>query len=1029
MMAAIIERPVATAMVYLAVSALGVFSCLHTPLELAPREEFPQLDIVSSWPGASPETVEVRVTAPLEQAVAGVKGVRGIKSVSDTGSSRITVELDPKADLEFTRLALREAIAKAERSLPHGVRPSLDPYVPEDFRVRPFLSYTISANLPLQKIREMVKDRLELGLGSVRGVARATVTGGADPELRVVLDREKLNACRIRPREILSALRGRLQTFPTGTVREGEQEYSLRISGVIPRPDELAETVVGRTGASSLRLGDLARLEPAHGDISAVNRINGRPTLSLTITKEKGTNTLGTARAVREKLAAIRGDLPGELEFRTLDDESREVRKKLKDLSLLAGIIVAVVFLLVFIVLRSLAPSLLILSSIAISVVITFNFVYVFKISMNMLTLGALALGFGMFVDNSIVVYENILRLRERGVPARQAAVQGTREVTAAVLASTLTTVSAFFSFPYFQGRLRIYYLPLAFVMVSALSASFLVSTTLIPSLSLHLVRTTRRSRVGKGGAGFERLLRLALRRPVGILVLVVALFAGSYGWFRKAVATGEFPRWYSKELLYVSIGLPAGTDIETTGGIIKRFEDIVLEADFAKKINTHILPERAYAAIAFPPDVERSSRPLALKEQLIQLATQFAGIDCGITGFDPQGYYTSMGTGTPYGSAIKLYGYNLKTLKKISSELARTIVRNPRIKDFRIDSGGRGWRRTDSLEYVIQLDRRALRAADVSADEIFDHLQPLIRGRLGAPLRATIGGREIALAVAFPEAEVMDIKGLQNYLLMTASGRSLRLGEVSRLEERPVAGSIERENQQYQQTVSWEFRGPARSAERFQKALLASLRLPPGFSAAPDESWRMTTEEKTGMMSAVVFSLILVTMILAALYESFLQPFYILLAVPLGLIGVFLAFVFAGAAFDASAYIGVVILGGIVVNNAILLVDHLNLKRRQGAGLLEAVLEGTLERVRPVLMTAGTTVFGILPLLFFRTEAGRGEIWSSLALCTAGGLASSTVLILVVVPIFYFHGERLRAGRPALYLRRMSGDIGANAS
>jgi hydrophobic/amphiphilic exporter-1 (mainly G- bacteria), HAE1 family len=1015
MMTAIIERPVATAMVYLAVSALGVFSCLNTPLELAPQEDFPRLDIVSSWPGASPETVQTRVTAPLEQAAVGVKGVRGIRSVSDTGSSRITVELDPQADLEFTRLALREEIAKTERSLPHGVRPSLDPYVPEDFRVRPFLSYTISGNLPLQEIREMVKDRLELGLGSVRGVARVTVTGGSDPELRVVLDREKLSAYDIRPRGILSALSGRLQAFPTGTVREGEQEFSLRISGVIREPDELAETIVGRTGAGSLRLGDLARLVPAYGDISAVNRIDGRPTVSLTLYKEKGTNTLRTARAVKDKLAAIRLELPGDLMFRIVDDESREVRKKLLELSLLAGVIVAVVFLMVFIVLGSLKPSLLILSSIAISVAITFNLIYVFRISMNMLTLGALALGFGMFVDNSIVVYENILRLRERGVPPRQAAVQGPREVTAAVLASTLTTVSVFFLFPYFQGRLRIYYLPLAFVMVSALSASLLVSTTLIPSLSLHLVRTTRRTRIRKGGAGFERLLRLALRHPFGVLVLVVALFTGSCGWFRTAVATGEFPRWYSKERLYVSIGLPPGTDIEVTDGVIRRFEDKVLEADLAKEIHTYVLPERASAAIAFPPDVERSSRPLALKEQLIQLAAQLAGIDCGITGFDLRGYSSSLGTDTQYGSAINLFGYNLKTLKQISSELARTLVRNPKIKDFRIFSGGRGWWRTDSLEYVIRLERQALAAAEVSPDEIFDQLQPLIRGRLSASLRATIGGREIALAITFPEADVIDLKGLQNSLLRTASGKYIRLGDVSRLEERPVAGSIDRENQQYQQTVSWEFRGPARSAEKFQKALLAGLRLPPGFSAAPDEPWRMTTEEKTEMKSAVAFSLILITMILAALYESFLQPFYILLAVPLGLIGVFLAFVFAGAAFDASAYIGVVLLGGIVVNNAILLVDHVNLKRRQGAGLLEAVLEGARERVRPVLMTAGTTVFGILPLLFFRAEAGRGEIWSSLALCTAGGLVSSTALILVVVPVCYFYGDRLKpwlAGR-----------------
>ncbi|OGD20204.1 MAG: hypothetical protein A2W03_13255 [Candidatus Aminicenantes bacterium RBG_16_63_16] len=1008
-MKVIIDRPVATAMIYLAVLALGVFSYLNTPLELAPKEDFPQMDIVASWPGVPPEIIQTQVTAPLEEAVIAVKGVRKVKSTSEIGNSRITVEIDPKADLEFANLALREEIAKVERTLPYGVRPSLEPYVPDDFRVQPFLSYTISAAMSVQKLRETVKDRLEFGLGSVKGVARVAITGGSDPELRVVLDRKKLKAYEIQPYKIYSALSQRLQAFPTGTVRKGEQEFILRISDIISGPRELGQTVVGHTGANILRLGDLARIEPAYGDIYAINRINGQPTVSLTVYKEKGTNTLKTAEAVKEKLAAIRRELPRDLTFKTVDDESLEVRKKLKDIYLLAGIITAVVFLMVFNVLRSFKPSLLILSSIAFSVVITFNLIYVFKISMNMLTLGALALGFGMFVDNSIVVFENILRLRERGVPPRQAAIQGPGEVFVAVLASTLTTMSVFFSFPYFQGRLRIYYLPLAIVMVSALSASLLVSYTLIPSLSLPLIKTTRQPGTQKPGAGFEKFLTFVIRHPVEVLLVVGAIFYGSYKWFKKEVTIGEFPRWYSKEMLYVSIGMSPGTDIEKTDGVIKKFEDKVLEADYTKEMNTYISPERAYATITFPPEIERSFRPYALKEQLIQLATQFAGIDCGIYGFDPQGYYSSTGTGTFYDSSIKFYGYNLKKLKEITSELARTLVRNPRIKDFRVVSGRWGWWRTDSFEYVIKIDKEALRNYDVSPTELYYHLQSLIRGRLSAPLRATIGGREIALSIKFPEADLLDIKGLQDSLFKTAGGEYLRLGDVSRLEERPIAGSIDRENQQYQQTLSWEFRGPSKAAENYKKALYASLRLPPGFSATLEEPWRMTTEEKGEIRFALIFSLLLIFMILAALYESFIQPFFIMLAVPLELIGVFLAFIVLGASFDASAYIGVILLGGIVVNNAILLVDHINLKRRQGLDLLESVLKGTRDRVRPILMTTSTTVFGILPMLFIKAEVGRPEIWSSLALCTAGGLVSSTILILIVVPIFYLYGDRLK--------------------
>jgi HAE1 family hydrophobic/amphiphilic exporter-1 len=270
-------------------------------------------------------------------------------------------------------------------------------------------------------------------------------------------------------------------------------------------------------------------------------------------------------------------------------------------------------------------------------------------------------------------------------------------------------------------------------------------------------------------------------------------------------------------------------------------------------------------------------------------------------------------------------------------------------------------------------------------------------------------GGKETDIAIKFPEADEMDLQQLQAALLRTRSGEYLRLGEIVTLEERPIAGSIDRENQQFQQTLMWEFRGPNKAAENYKKAVYANLQLPPGFSATLEEQWRMTEEEKTQIKLAIIFSLVVIYMILAALYESFIHPFFIMLAVPLELIGVFLAFIITRYPFDSSAYIGVILLGGIVVKNAILLVDHINLKRKQGFLLTDAVLQGTRERIRPIFMTASTTVFGILPMLLIKMETGRRQIWSALALCTAGGLVSSTIFVLMVVPIFYLHGDKVR--------------------
>jgi HAE1 family hydrophobic/amphiphilic exporter-1 len=379
------------------------------------------------------------------------------------------------------------------------------------------------------------------------------------------------------------------------------------------------------------------------------------------------------------------------------------------------------------------------------------------------------------------------------------------------------------------------------------------------------------------------------------------------------------------------------------------------------------------------------------------------------IFGFDQQNYYTSMSVGSYLSSRIKFYGYNLKKLKDISSELEKTLLRNPRIKEVRKSSSQWGYYSGDSLENILKIDKAKLRAYNIDPAYLYAHLQTVIRGRFGSPARIRTEGKEIAVSIKFPDADTLDLRGLKETLIRTNGGEYLRLGEVADLIERPIAGSIDRENQQFQLTVSWDFRGPAKAEERYRKGLFESLHLPAGFSATLDEGWRITEKEQTQINWAISISLVLIFMIIAALFESLIQPFFIMLAVPLGLIGVFVAFVIAKTSFDSTAWIGVILLSGIVVNNAILLVDHINLKRKQGMVLLEAVVEGARERIRPIVMTTSTTVFGILPMLLITGESGKAEIWRSLALCTAGGLTSSTIFLLIVVPVIYFHGDRLR--------------------
>jgi len=1011
-MRAFIDRPVATAMVFLALLATGVYSFLNTPIELMPKEDFPKLDIVTGWYGVPPEVIQTQVTAPLEEACAAVKGITKMTSSSQIGMSRITLEFDPKTNMGFAQLALREELSKARPLLPALVRPVLQPFVPEDFRERPFLRYTVSGDYGLQELQEMVKEKLEIGLGAVRGVSSVEVAGGSEPEIRVVLDEDRLKAFGLHPYTVNAAIAGRLGTYPTGRVRRGNQEFLFKFADRIDTLGELRETVVAHSGANPILVKDVARVELAYAEIRAIHRINGRPTVSLTVLKERGGNTLRVARDVKARLEEVEKELPPGLVFKQVDDESEEIRKNLRDFYLLAGIITAIVFAMIFVVLRRLRPSLLILSSIAFSIVITFNLIYVLKISLNMLTLGALALGFGMFVDNSIVVFENILRLRERGLGPRQAALQGPKEVFVAVLASTLTTMAVFFSFPFFQGKLKMYYLPLAFVIASAMAASLLVSFSLIPALSPRLLERRKRTEAGeeKRGPRFEKALAFLLRHPVEVLLVVAALLFGSYKWFRAEVTIGRWYNWYSKQYLYVRVGMPPGTDISRTDETIRAFEDKVVAQPYAKEAQVYVFPESAQAVIGFPPEVERSYRPYALKEELIQLATQFAGIDISVSGFDPQYYASSMSAGTYYSSRIKFYGYSLKKLKEITSDLERTLRRNPRVKEVRTVSDRYGWFRGDTVEDILKIDKSALNRYNVDPNYLYAGLQAMIQGTFGQPARVRTEGKDIVVSVKFPDAATRDMRDLRETLLTTRGGEYLRLGEVADFAEAAIPGSIDREDQQFQQTIMWEFRGPSKAEERYRQGVYDSLHLPPGFRASLEERWYVTEEEQRQINFAIAVALVVIFMILAALYESFVTPFFVLLAVPLSLIGVFVAFIAAKAPFDPTAYIGVILLSGIVVNNAILLVDHIGLRRRQGLGLREAVLRGTRDRVRPIVMTTATTVFGMLPLLLIGSKAAERQIWSSLALCTVGGLTTSTLLILVVIPVLYYHGDGLRA-------------------
>jgi HAE1 family hydrophobic/amphiphilic exporter-1 len=1006
-MKAFIEHPVPTLMLFLALLILGIYSLLHIPLELSPKEEYPRISVDTQWPGASPEQVQVYLTSPLEELCSSVKGVRKIESSSSIGNSSITIEFNEKTDMNIASIELRERVASFVDQLPPGAfPPQIRPYIPKEFQTKPFLSLTLSSDLPLNKLREIADKKVKEEIRSVKGVSEVRVTGGAEPEIKIILDRDKINYYGISPASVLSSIITLNRSYPIGKIKKGEKELIFRVPSPISKVEDIGETICGFYGKIPLRLKEIAKIEMGYGEVLSMRRINGESTVGIDILKEPGISTMKVSSSVKKVIESLKKTLPSNITLRIIDDESKEIKKRLKNLIIMMALITGIVFVLLYIFLDSLIPSIAILSSIFFSACITINFVYFSKFSLNLLTLSGLVLGFGMLVDNSVVVFENIWKRYEIGEMGEESVWRATKEVALPAFASTLTTVIVFMSFPFFQGRLRIYYLPLAFVIAFSLLSSYFVAFTLIPSLSSRIIKEKRIERKYRFGF-YKKMVGFFIKYPLIIILLLSVLFYFSYKIFRKEVSFGAFFSWYYKERLVVMISTPPGTPIERTDEIIKEFEERALSKDYPKEVNTYVYPEEAYMIITFPKNIELSPAPYMLKEELINLATNFAGIGVGVYGFDPQGYYSSpyVGSWLPY--RIKFLGYNFNKLKEITSNVEKTLLKNPRIKEVKTVSSKWYWGGQDYYEFDVKIDREKLGIYGVTVEEILPHIYSNIKGRVTrAYLR--IEGREWPLSLKIKGAEDTEIEKLKEVLVKTTKGEFIRLGDIISISETPIPGSIDREDQQFQRTVMWDYLGPYKAGERYKDALYKSLILPPGYSAKVDEPWRLTTEEERKLGLALFISLTLIFMILCAVYEDFVQPLVVMLSVPLALIGVFIAFIISKYPFDSSAYIGVILMSGVVVNNAILMVNHINLKRKEGMGIFDAIKEGAGERLRPILITSTTTIFGMLPFVLIQTERGR-DIWSTLALSSVGGLTSSTIFILIATPVFYLIGERFK--------------------
>lgn len=1013
-----VRRPVATAALSVAIATLGAWSFRHMPVELLPEVESPRLTVTATWRGASPEAMEAQVTAPLEGAAHRVEGVREVRSVSRStpggvgAGAEIALAFERGTRMAFARLQLRERFASLRDGLPPGLEgPVVEPHVPDEFAAesRPFMTWRVRGARSSGRLGELAATELRPQLLAVEGVSAVRVRGARGRRVSVVLDGERMDALGLALDSVRARLDDLSEIRATGEVRSGGRRTALAVRA---RPDSVSEVrglVVARRASAVVRLRDVALVREAVPDPVSHHRIDGEPAVTLVVHRQAGTNALALADRVRARMDTLRAGLPAAVRVELADDRSADVRAQLTDLRLRALASAVVVLLVLMAFLRSLGSALLVFATIALSVLAAVHLLHLRGFTLNTLTLAGLAWGFGLVVDNAIVVLENVRRRREAGEGPAEAAVRGARQVAPPVAAATATTAVVLVPFLLLQGELRAWYVPLGWAVGFSILASLAVAFTFVPSVSARLVGSGGRGGEATGaGRGrppryvraYRAVLDAALDHPAVVALVCAACLAGSWWLFDRHVHRGV--RWsdlFGRDThVAVQIEYPRGAGLERTARLVRSFERRLAALPEVQRYEARVRPGRAHLRVTFPEELEATAVPAAVREKMAAYGHGFSGVDVRVYGHGPSFY--GRGGSTP-GYSVQVYGYNYLKVHEIARSLSRRLERTRRIREVDPHASGRWYEEDRTFAYHVRPDRPALAAAGLDVQALLTRVSGSVQGEQGTG-RIHLGGEELPLSVKTAGHRDFSLRDLRGLHVPSGRGREVRLGDVARVRQREVLSRILRQDQEYRRTVTWEFRGPAKRGDAVRDAVVESMDLPPGYRIEAEDRFTLTGRERRQIWRAVAAAVLLVFMVTGAVFESLAAPLVVLLTLPLSLIGVFLLFFCTDATFTRTAYVGTVMMAGIVVNNAILVVHHVD-ELRERLPAREAILRGTLERVRPILMTTATTVLGLLPLVLF-ASSGDENVWDGLVLATVGGLLSSTVFVLAALPVACRH-------------------------
>jgi HAE1 family hydrophobic/amphiphilic exporter-1 len=1014
-----IRRPVFTAMLMAGLVVMGLFSYKRLAIDQFPAIDLPIVTVQTTFPGASAEGVEREVTRRLEQAFNPVQGVRNITSVSLEGVSQVIIEFELGRNVDEAAQDLRSKLDGIRRDLPSDIDPpivaKLDP------SAQPILSLALSSQaLPLVPMTTLANETLRRRLEAVPGVGEVRVSGGAEREVRVNLRPDRLRALGITVPEVTAALARQNLEVPAGRVRRGASEQLVRVAGRITSPGQFGDVIITTRNGDPVRVRDVANVEDGSPEERSMAILNGERAISIEILKVSGANTVAVADGVRAALADLSAALPPGATIRVVRDNSVFIRNSIRDVihELQVGALLTVLIVMLF--LNDWKATAITSLALPVSVISSFIVMLAMGFTLNVLTLMALSLSIGILIDDAIVVIENIVRHREKGADHFAAAREGTREIILAVMATTFSIVAVFVPVAFMRGIIGRFFFAFGITVAWAVLVSLFVSFTLTPMLSAwwgvnpHGGHGAEKNPITRALAGFNRAFDRLASRYRGIIVwslahrkstvaLATASFVGAMLLF--PFVGGSFSPDTDQSEFLVQFQTPQGSSLSYTREKAAQMEAL-LRAQPEVVFTFTTIGAGATATVTngdiyvkLTPPRERARSQQEMMAVARQLVVGVYGVRSQV--LVPQG----MG-GAQAPLQVEIRGPETAVLQRLADEGLRSLRNAPGIADLKSSLGD------PRPEWRIEVDRDLANQVGVDLGGISATLRPLMAGQTATRWEDPSGEeRDVVVQVA-PEQR-QSVEDIANIPVPTASRgangtTTVPLRSIARVSASTAPAQIDRKNLQRYVAISGS-NAPGVSiseASTTLRANLATLQLPPGYAINLGGQTEQLAETGGYVLETLGLAVILIFLILASQFESFVQPFSIMLSLPLSLVGVLLALLATGTTMNIMSMIGIIMLMGLVTKNAILLIDNANERRRAGAGITDALVEAGVVRLRPIMMTTAAMIAGMLPVALALGEGG--EFRAPMARAVIGGLITSTLLTLVVVPVAYTYLDGL---------------------